>query len=104
MSTCLSEPFFVYLLHKNEFVYEERNKRLAEYFAGMYHLGGRFCVFINPYNIVPGGVYGASIVLHNLFPSVHVGTFGVYVRYSVAYPFGHLFRHEAGGASPLRLH
>lgn len=32
--------------------------------------------FINPYNIVPGGVYGASIVLHNLFPSIQVGTFG----------------------------
>ena len=28
------------------------------------------------YNIVPGGVYGASIVLHNLFPSIQVGTFG----------------------------
>ena len=32
--------------------------------------------FINPYNLVPGGVYGASIVLHNLFPSIQVGTFG----------------------------
>ena len=35
-----------------------------------------FVFFINPYNIVPGGVYGASIVLHNLFPSIQVGTFG----------------------------
>lgn len=35
-----------------------------------------FVFFINPYNIVPGGAYGASIVLHNLFPSVQVGTFG----------------------------
>lgn len=35
-----------------------------------------FVFFINPYNIVPGGVYGASIVMHNLFPSVQVGTFG----------------------------
>ena len=26
-------------------------------------------------NLVPGGVYGASIVLHNLFPSIQVGTF-----------------------------
>ena len=32
--------------------------------------------FINPYNIVPGGIYGTSIVLHNLFPSIQVGTFG----------------------------
>lgn len=35
-----------------------------------------FVLFINPYNIVPGGVYGASIVLHHIFPSIKVGTFG----------------------------
>lgn len=35
-----------------------------------------FVFFINPYDIVPGGVYGASIVLHSLFPGVQVGTFG----------------------------
>ena len=50
-------------------------------------LAAGFVFFINPYNIVPGGVYGASIVLHNLFPSVQVGT------------FGYMFDiHEAGGA------
>ena len=35
-----------------------------------------FTIFINPYNIVPGGVYGLSIVMHNIFPSVQVGYFG----------------------------
>lgn len=35
-----------------------------------------FVFFINPYNIVPGGVYGMGIVLHNIFPSIQVGTFG----------------------------
>lgn len=35
-----------------------------------------FVFFINPYKLVPGGVYGTSIVLHNLFPSFQVGTFG----------------------------
>ena len=35
-----------------------------------------FVVFINPYNMVPGGIYGLALVLHNLFPSVQVGTFG----------------------------
>ena len=35
-----------------------------------------FVFFINPYNIVPGGVYGTCIVLHSLFPSILVGTFG----------------------------
>ncbi len=39
-------------------------------------LAAGFVYFINPYNIVPGGVYGASIVLHNIFPSIQVGTFG----------------------------
>ncbi|WP_300724846.1 YitT family protein [uncultured Bacteroides sp.] len=39
-------------------------------------LAAGFVFFINPYKIVPGGVYGASIVLHNLFPSIQVGTFG----------------------------
>lgn len=37
-----------------------------------------FVFFINPYNIVPGGVYGASIVMHNIFPSIQVGTFGYF--------------------------
>ena len=32
--------------------------------------------FVSPYNIVPGGVYGMGIVLHNVFPSIQVGTFG----------------------------
>ena len=33
-----------------------------------------FVLFINPYNLVPGGVYGLSIVVHNFFPSWQVGT------------------------------
>ena len=35
-----------------------------------------YVLFINPYYIVPGGVYGAGIVLHYLFPNIQVGTFG----------------------------
>ena len=45
-------------------------------FVGCAIMAAGFVFFINPYNIVPGGAYGASIVLHNLFPSVQVGTFG----------------------------
>ena len=45
-------------------------------FIGCIILAAGFVYFINPYNLVPGGVYGASIVLHNIFPSVQVGTFG----------------------------
>ena len=39
-------------------------------------LAGGYVLFISPYNIVPGGVYGAGIVLHNIFPAIKVGTFG----------------------------
>lgn len=45
-------------------------------FSGCAILAIGYVFFINPYNIVPGGVYGASIVLHSLFPSIQVGTFG----------------------------
>ena len=45
-------------------------------FCGCTILAAGFVFFINPYSIVPGGVYGASIVLHSLFPSIQVGTFG----------------------------
>ena len=39
-------------------------------------LAAGYVLFISPYNIVPGGVYGAGIVLHNIFPDIQVGTFG----------------------------
>ena len=45
-------------------------------FFGCAIMAAGFVFFINPYNIVPGGVYGASIVMHNIFPSIQVGTFG----------------------------
>lgn len=35
-----------------------------------------FVYFINPYNLVPGGVYGTCVVLHSIFPEILVGTFG----------------------------
>ncbi|MEG0498775.1 MAG: YitT family protein [Alistipes sp.] len=45
-------------------------------FTGCAIMGLGFELFILPYDIVPGGVYGAGIVLHYLFPSIQVGTFG----------------------------
>lgn len=45
-------------------------------FIGCTIMAAGFVYFINPYSIVPGGVYGASIVLHSLFPTIQVGTFG----------------------------
>lgn len=46
-------------------------------FVGSVVLSAGFVLFMNPYRIVPGGVYGTGIVLHYLFPSVQVGTFGL---------------------------
>lgn len=45
-------------------------------FLGCSLMGAGFVLFVNPYNFVPGGVYGMGIVLHNIFPSIQVGTFG----------------------------
>ena len=53
-------------------------KAWFEIFLGCTILGAAFVYFINPYNLVPGGVYGASIVVHNLFPSLMVGTIGYF--------------------------
>jgi len=45
---------------------------------GTFIMSAGYVFFINPYNIVPGGVYGMSIVLHNLLPNIQVGTFGYF--------------------------
>lgn len=36
-----------------------------------------FVLFITPYQIVPGGVYGAGVVFNYLFPAIQVGTYGL---------------------------
>lgn len=46
-------------------------------FVGAFLISAAFVLFINPYKIVPGGVYGAGVVFHYLFPSIQVGTFGL---------------------------
>lgn len=43
---------------------------------GCFLVAVAFVVFINPYDLVPGGIYGLALVLHNIFPSIQVGTFG----------------------------
>lgn len=43
--------------------------------VGCFIVSVAFVCFISPYKFVPGGVFGASIVLHNLFPQLQVGTF-----------------------------
>jgi len=44
---------------------------------GSFILAAGFVFFINPYHIVPGGVYGIGIVVHYLVPKIPVGTFGL---------------------------
>lgn len=36
-----------------------------------------FVLFITPYDIIPGGVYGIAIILNNFFPEYMVGTIGL---------------------------
>ncbi|MBI9062995.1 MAG: YitT family protein [Marinilabiliaceae bacterium] len=44
---------------------------------GAFILAAGFVLFINPYKIVPGGVYGIGIVTHHLFPAIGVGAVGL---------------------------
>lgn len=53
-------------------------KIILEYIGillGCFIVSVAFVFLINPYKLVPGGVFGTSIVLHNLFPFIQVGTF-----------------------------
>ena len=50
--------------------------QMAQIVLGCILVAVAFVVFINPYNLVPGGIYGLALVLHNLFPTIQVGTFG----------------------------
>jgi uncharacterized membrane-anchored protein YitT (DUF2179 family) len=55
-------------------------KHIIEYgyiLIGAFILASGFVFFINPYNIVPGGVYGIGIVVHYLVPAIPVGMFGL---------------------------
>lgn len=63
-------------LVKDTFASWEWWKEMLTIVAGCVIVSVGFVFFINPYNIVPGGVYGLGIVMHNIFPSVQVGTFG----------------------------
>ena len=67
----------------------------AMIFLGCMIMGTGFVLFVNPYKFVPGGVYGLSIVLHNIFPSLQVGTiayfFDVPLMLTAIYIFGGRF-------------
>ena len=44
---------------------------------GAFIVAAGFVLFTNPYNIVPGGVYGLGCAFHKLVPSIATGTFGL---------------------------
>lgn len=46
---------------------------------GAFLIAAAFVLFITPYKIVPGGVYGAGVVLNYLLPSIQVGTWGLMI-------------------------
>ncbi|MBN2166789.1 MAG: YitT family protein [Marinilabiliaceae bacterium] len=54
--------------------------KVFDYFLtifGAFVLAAGFVLFINPYKIVPGGVFGVGIVVHYLIPQMPVGSFGL---------------------------
>ena len=56
-----------------------------------------YSYFVSPYNIVPGGVYGMGIVLHNVFPSIQVGTFGYMIDFPLLASAIIVFGRQFGG-------
>lgn len=46
-------------------------------FLGSAILALSFVLFITPYKIIPGGVFGIGIILNSFFPDTQVGTFGL---------------------------
>lgn len=44
--------------------------------VGVVVMSAGFVLFTNPYEIIPGGVYGLGRVLHDIFPEIPTGTFG----------------------------
>ncbi len=44
---------------------------------GAFFVAAGFALFTNPYQIIPGGVFGLGRVFHHLIPSIPTGTFGL---------------------------
>lgn len=60
-----------------------------------------FVLFINPYKLVPGGVFGTSIVLHQLFPAIQVGTFGYLLAVPILLASAFCLGKKVGGRTLL---
>lgn len=59
-------------------IHENLNRKLffdiLSILFGCFVVAIGFTYFINPYHLVPGGVFGASLVVHSFIPSLQVGT------------------------------
>jgi len=54
-------------LQKDKIFSKRWMKHYSLILIGSFILASGFVLFITPYKIVPGGVYGISIVLHHMF-------------------------------------
>ncbi len=55
-------------------------KTLLQYLyilLGGFLISAAYVLFVTPYHIVPGGVYGAGVALHYIIPELEVGTWGL---------------------------
>lgn len=52
-------------------------KQYSYILFGSFLIAAAYVLFVTPYNIVPGGVYGAGVALNYMFDSVEVGTWGL---------------------------
>lgn len=71
------------LYHMTKFVEERFSKEWwinwLMITVGSFLVAAGFVLFLQPYTIVPGGVYGAGIVLNYIFPQIEMGTFGLMI-------------------------
>ncbi|WP_300730303.1 YitT family protein [uncultured Rikenella sp.] len=56
---------------------QQQIRQWAYVVVGSILIATAYVLFITPYRIVPGGVYGMGVVLNYLFPKIQVGTYGL---------------------------
>ncbi len=64
---------------KNIKVTKQDIKQYLFILLGGFLISAAYVLFVTPYKIVPGGVYGAGVALNYLFPSIQVGTWGLFL-------------------------
>ncbi|MFI3299490.1 MAG: YitT family protein [Rikenellaceae bacterium] len=62
---------------KNIKVTQKDVKQYCYILLGSFLIAAGYVLFITPYQIVPGGVYGAGVALNYIFPEIQVGWWGL---------------------------